>query len=416
MSARRLLFSLAPFALVASLLAGCSDSTTTPPAAPEDDGAMFDATVDPSQSAFVLQRVEQSDPGVPRVRVDLIGTNLTVDPDEETVSIDVAIRNISDEPLAGPIIVWLGRFRPDSVVPLNSDFDDAMIVLPADFPFGYMYSEELGDDAVLDPEETSGTRTWIFSDPNLLPFTFAARVEVSPPPARPHIGGVVFLDLNRNGALDRGEPRIGAGEITMTRPDGGVAVTHPDPSGRYVFRVEEPGLYSLFYEGGLGAPFNCTTTPNPLRVILVTGPNGELKSVDDAHFGIDPVPCDGEIPRAVMTDVPLDSIGQDPYRLLEIRLREDTLVLRVGYSGCQPDHPFTLYVSSRFMESLPVQTVAVLAHDDLGEYCDAYFERTLMFDLAPLREAYIEAYGEPGEVIVRFRDFGGQEHEVLFGP
>ena len=68
------------------------------------------------------------------------------------------------------------------------------------------------------------------------------------------------------------------------------------------------------------------------------------------------------------------------------------------------------------MESLPVQTWALLAHDDLDEPCDAWFMRTLEFDLQPLREAYIRAYGEPGIIIVNFQDYQGEVTRLEFGP
>ena len=63
-----------------------------------------------------------------------------------------------------------------------------------------------------------------------------------------------------------------------------------------------------------------------------------------------------------------------------------------------------------------MQTWALLSHDDLGEPCDMYFERSLRFDLALLRRAYILTYGAPGVVRIRFRDHQGEEHEFVFGP
>ena len=68
------------------------------------------------------------------------------------------------------------------------------------------------------------------------------------------------------------------------------------------------------------------------------------------------------------------------------------------------------------MESFPVQTWAVVSHDDRGELCRAHFERWLEFDLQPLRDAYQDDYHEPGQVILRLRDYLGQETRFLFGP
>jgi hypothetical protein len=68
------------------------------------------------------------------------------------------------------------------------------------------------------------------------------------------------------------------------------------------------------------------------------------------------------------------------------------------------------------MESLPVQTWMLLAHDGRDELCAAYFEKTLVFNLGPIQEAYIEDYGAPGMVQIRFRDFDGDETEFLLEP
>jgi len=68
------------------------------------------------------------------------------------------------------------------------------------------------------------------------------------------------------------------------------------------------------------------------------------------------------------------------------------------------------------MESLPVQTWMLLAHNDRDEACRAYFEKTLFFDVGPIQEAHIEDYGAPGIVRIRFQDFEGGETEFLLSP
>ncbi len=161
----------------------------------------------------------------------------------------------------------------------------------------------------------------------------------------------------------------------------------------------------------------CVTTPNPLEVLIPTGPGGEPLRFEHADFGVALGPCVApRVPLLTMTDRQPEDIEQDPYALMGARLDADILTLRVGISGCSPDHPFTLYASRHFMESNPVQTWALLAHDDRGELCDAWFERTLQFDLSPLRAEHIRAYGAPGVVLVRFRDFQGTETRFEFGP
>jgi hypothetical protein len=59
----------------------------------------------------------------------------------------------------------------------------------------------------------------------------------------------------------------------------------------------------------------------------------------------------------------------------------------------------------------------LLQHDDLGEFCEAYWQRDLEFDLTPLGDAVIDAFGGPQPIIVMFRDFEGNTvREFEFNP
>lgn len=134
-----------------------------------------------------------------------------------------------------------------------------------------------------------------------------------------------------------------------------------------------------------------------------------------ATFGVRIIPL--EDPRSVvLTDRPPDEIRQDPYRLAAVDLAGDIITLRVGFSGCTPGQDFPLFLSGGFMESNPVQARLVLGHDDHGELCDAAFERTLRFDLTPVREAYERAYGRPGPVRLILTDLEGNRHELFYRP
>ena len=46
-------------------------------------------------------------------------------------------------------------------------------------------------------------------------------------------------------------------------------------------------------------------------------------------------------------------------------LANDRLMLRVGFGGCGPDHPFTLFAGADFMESNPVRTWARLQAENV---------------------------------------------------
>jgi hypothetical protein len=113
---------------------------------------------------------------------------------------------------------------------------------------------------------------------------------------------------------------------------------------------------------------------------------------------------------------PPDSLTGDPYHLMRWHLEGDILQLRVGYAGCQPDHPFTLLMAGGFLDGMFTRVNLVLLHDDLGEMCEVYFEHTLRFDLDPIRQAHIEAFGQPGVVILMLHDYQGNVHDFRFGP
>lgn len=417
-------------------LSGCSD-TTTPAASTPEGAAEFDGRVDPAASSFVLQRLETTLPDRAPVPVDLIGSNVRIDPTSESVSIQVAVRNLGDQPLHVPATIWLHRFVPPAVSPSNADFErgrdeggqDSTGALRVT-AWGFDYSELLGDDGVLTPGETSENRAWEFHDPGLMSFAFAAQASFGMQPDRPQISGLVFQDDNRNGRRDRGEVPFN-GVLLLATPGNQKTRAHTGPRGRYSFPIEVAGLYRVMYESVLHPPVPCppgrdpcprpgvhwcVTTANPLEVLILEQPDGQPSSFKHADFGAVYGLCDRGPWLLVMTERQPDDIAQDAYDLLGAELVGDILELRVGVSGCSPDHPFVLYAGRGFMESNPVQTWALLAHDDLNEPCDGYFERALQFDLSPLRAEHIRAYGRPGVVIVRLRDSHGNEKRFEFGP
>jgi hypothetical protein len=418
-------FSL-PFVSLALVFVACSDSTAPLSESPADGSAAFAGAFDPGGTSFLLQRIDDPIPGRQPIHVELIGSNVQVDENQETVSVDVAMRNAGPESLYAPATIWLNRFVPPDVWPLNADFARDNVKQPEpDDPlgtYGFDYSDLLGEDGVLEPGESSQAKTWIFHDPGLGSFSFAAEAEFGMEPNRSVISGMLFSDENRNGIRDADEGPFFAGGVTVQYPDGTSVHAGPDERGFYRVRVTEPGLHRVIFASALACPACiCETTPNPLEVFLTPGPDGEPRSFEHADFGIYPGPCvdpppPNPSPLVVLTDLPPDEIDQDFYHLIWAELEGELFSIHVGYSGCSPDHPFTLYAARGFMESLPVQTWMLLAHDDRGEPCDAYFEKTLFFDLGPIQEAHIEDYGAPGIVRIRFRDFEGDETEFLLGP
>lgn len=120
-----------------------------------------------------------------------------------------------------------------------------------------------------------------------------------------------------------------------------------------------------------------------------------------------------ENPPVVFTELPAEDLHFAPWNLIAASIEGDRLDLHVGFSGCQPDHPWTFYISGGFMESWPIQVNGVLVHE-VEESGLAYFETTLSFDLLPLKAAYLESYG-PGDVLIlNLIDFENATHPIEY--
>jgi len=418
----RILFLLGALLALAGALHGCSETT-----APSGDGSDLgrigaEGTYDPADGSFVFKTLQLPPPwdGIP-IRIQLIGSNLTIDAAGELISLDVAIRSLHPDPLYAPAVVWVEGFEPPSVSITNADY---VLVppTPTQTPpdsfayferFGFDYSELLGNDGILDPEETSAAKTWIFHDPGLASFSFQGWAEFGMAPDLPRIAGRCFVDENLNGWPDPGEQPLGGSWVIVTLPNGDRVDIMPGEDGHYSLRVEDIGLYGASCELMWMMPWlPCWTTPNPREILLTPGPDGQPNSFLDAHFGL--CPLDPVYPPPILfTDLPPDELHFGHWMLIEAELMERHLLrLHVGFSGCQPDHPFTLYASGGFMESQPPQINVVLVHE-IEEDCDAYFEDELLFDLYPLWERYLEAYG-PGVLMMNLITLDGAMHQLEF--
>ena len=401
----------ASFILAATLtLSACSNETVPPPGA-TDAETRFEATFDPGDASFVLSQVSSR----PGFEVELLGSNLTTDATAGTVSLDVAVRNVSEREIAEPAKIWLDQFRPQSVTVTNADFVEPAPDDAGDVParFGFDYAGSFGADEVLSPNEISTARTWVFSVPDMSSFSFSALADVATS-LESRLGGMIFQDLNESGTREADEPPF-FGRIIVTRPDGSQVRTATNDEGKYSVPVYESGLHLVAYEP---PDLDCVcfvtvTTSNPIEVVLVPGNNGVPQDYLEADFGAHIANLDEPEP-IVLTDRQPDDILRDPYRFMEASLDGDILTLRVEFGGCGPDHDFGLFMTGGFMESLPVQARIVLSHDDFDEECDAVFQRVLRFDLRPLRAAYEESYGDSGPIVLRLTDPNGQEHEFRY--
>lgn len=139
--------------------------------------------------------------------------------------------------------------------------------------------------------------------------------------------------------------------------------------------------------------------PNARTLLFLTGALASLA----CDSPVSPFIGDDDAGTVVIEfGMPPSNWPMDPYILDAARITGDTLVLRVDHGGGCRQHAFALVAWDGFLESVPVQVQAVLAHEDRDDPCDALVRSDLIFDLAPLRAAYSEAYrGEHGRLVLR---------------
>jgi hypothetical protein len=109
----------------------------------------------------------------------------------------------------------------------------------------------------------------------------------------------------------------------------------------------------------------------------------------------DPDPSPSSIAPLVTETVLADAItavAPDPYVLESVRVRDDSLHVRVRFAGGCRTHEFRLVLFKTFRESYPVQSDALLAHAANGDSCRALLVRDMSFDLTPLRDHYRRSY------------------------
>ncbi len=410
-------------AAILFLFLGCSESPSD-----SDDAngySNFEGEVDPGSGSAFLKRVEfGAGDGTP-VRIELTGRFVRPPVPAGAVALAVAIRNVDTRALYPPAELALSHFQPPDVHPLfdNADWvvcptatgDSTSVDSTASLTgcvFGYEYAELLGNDGALTPGETSGEKLMVFHDPDNVSFSFRVEARFSLQPDQPSIAGHFFSDTNGNGFFDPGEPPFGGGWVEVKGPGMDARRVQVDGDGNYSVRVRESGLYNLW--GSPPPTFAPVepTTPNPLEVVLLRGPDGRIQSFLHADFGWVNSPL--LQPVGFVDDA--DTLEADPYQLLSGFLIRHVLQLAVGFSGCSPDHPLGLFMVGPFMESFPVQSNLVLSHDDRDELCDAYWVRNLSFDLRPIHRVYETQYGRRDPIILHLRVPDGSVHTFELHP
>lgn len=131
---------------------------------------------------------------------------------------------------------------------------------------------------------------------------------------------------------------------------------------------------------------------DPYPVSTITIPDSERVATLGIFLYSPPDTTDGVVQ---ITDWAPAEIQKDYWDLMGLGIDGDQLVIAAGYSGCQPDHGFDLYMSpAAFLESMPAQANIYLRHDQQGELCERYMTRSLRFDLLPMAQYYEVLYGQ----------------------
>jgi hypothetical protein len=119
--------------------------------------------------------------------------------------------------------------------------------------------------------------------------------------------------------------------------------------------------------------------------------------------------CGAPVRNPPLPDAFSDCVASDgdPVEVTGLTVDGDTAVVDVTYSGGCAEHEFTLcWPDQSFQESDPVQARLDLYHDANGDTCEAGIIGPVEIDLAPLRDAWIDAYGgSTGTIVIHVGEF-----------
>ncbi len=91
-------------------------------------------------------------------------------------------------------------------------------------------------------------------------------------------------------------------------------------------------------------------------------------------------------------------IFEDYVSLEDVSMSGDTLILNVAYSGGCKEHEFSLFASTDFAESYPVQASIYLSHNSNDDRCKALIKEDLRFNLSILKDEYRKLYNDNGPI------------------
>ncbi|MCX5752970.1 MAG: hypothetical protein NTW97_04895 [Candidatus Krumholzibacteria bacterium] len=284
-------FSVSPivFTLIALTLALIFSCSEQPTAIDQESASGLNGSgaIDPGASGnFLLGAV--SDSSIAPGTLEIWAMNVAFDESTGIASFDVQILNRTRRTIAPPVHFVIANITPADIAVV--DFDG---VSRDGFPF-YDFSAKLGNDNLFEPGERTEPVTMKFHTVTARSFAIGFRIDIGPAPGTGTIAGVVFLDSNENGERDRScrcEPGIPgitvALEKTLESGDKVMLLVRTDSNGEYRFAGLREGVHKVF----AAAPEDTwkITSPNPLLVTLIKGPDGKVQDFLEADFGLFPL-------------------------------------------------------------------------------------------------------------------------------
>jgi len=82
------------------------------------------------------------------------------------------------------------------------------------------------------------------------------------------------------------------------------------------------------------------------------------------------------------------------YKLNEIKVVRDSIIINLSYSGGCRDHVFNLIANNYFGDSTEPHAKLVLSHDNKMDPCEAYLTEKQFFNLLPLKYEYMKLFGK----------------------
>jgi hypothetical protein len=270
---------------VAAFVASCGDHIVAPPA-DRDFLGRYDAT----------NRTLSFRPPTDGNPLRLEAVSLAPDTARHVLTVRVRIRN-TGATVVGPEGVALFDFQPEGRAALFHGICDPPDAGAPPLPPGaclVSHRDAYGTGGLLAPGEASAAIQWAFTWSGGS-FSFHARPVASGLAAPGEISGVVFDDRNGNDRRDPDEPGIPGAYLWLQYPDS-TSSTDADSTGRFTFRVVEPGTY------GLHKTRACCQRGISVRGIdIQRRADGSLAGFGSASFGCQPgYP---HLPRVAFVDV-----------------------------------------------------------------------------------------------------------------